>query len=115
MKSTFGRVVMGSILAGCILVTGNSVFAWGMTGSTSKAMKKQNSKKWKNNAPKLTDKQREKIIEKIIDVGAKFVPAGEALKQAIKVGMWANKKKLKKTGVGALTSGTTNNCKKNKK
>ena len=115
MKSTFGKVFMGSVLIGCILVTGNSVFAQGMTGSTSKATKKQNSKKWKNQAPKLTDKQREKIIEKTIDIGAKFVPAGEVLKQSIKVGVWANKKKLKNTGVGALTSGTTNNCKKKKK
>lgn len=115
MKSIFGRVVLGSVLVGCILVNGYTASAWGITGSTSKATKKQKSKPWKNQAPKLTDKQREQIIEKFIDVGAKFVPAGEVIKQSIKVGVWANKKKLKKTGVGALTSGTTNNCKKNKK
>lgn len=111
MKSIFGRVVLGSVLVGFILVSGNTASAWGMTSSTSKATKKQQSKKWKNKATKITKEQREKLVDKVFD----YTPNGKLIKESIKVGVWANKKKLKNTGVGALTSGTTKNCKKNKK
>lgn len=111
MNRVLKKVVLSSVLIGGLLFITNSAFAWGMTGSTSKATKKQKSKPWKNQATKITKKQRKKLIDKVFD----YTPHGKLIKNSIKVGVWANKKKLKKTRVGALTSGTTKNSKQKKK
>ena len=104
-NSLVKRVIGTTLILGTLSLPYEVEANWLTGRTTSKTEKEKNNKiTWRNKSKGYTQEQKEKLANKSLD----YLPHSKIIKPAIKLGRWANNRKIKNTGSSALTSGTTN-------